>query len=395
MKQGTVLSEFDVYYNKLDANIRNIFSESTIFEETMFFIDKGETKRLLFFADSIVKVTSYDRKTVYEEGRDYVLREGKLHITEDSNIPCITSENYYNVKDSIVSVHRNGAHVPVYWGEDDMMTKWQIRVTYTHSDGFEGFTQPDNSAVYKEFIKKLIAGEDVTVIAYGDSITCGATSSWYCDYEPYIYTYSMQFTCALADLFGYRVKFIDASELHPQVKKPPCDYVSGDRGEITYINTSVGGWRSITGVENYDKHVSPFIEKYGCDLFICAFGMNDSSFTPETPAKNAKIMVDKTLCLAPKASIALISTMVPNPISVGWYATQPYQEPHLLDLAQRYREEGVPCAVSQMTSVSLAVLKYKEFVDYSGNNINHPNDFFIRIYANTLLQSVIGYENLK
>ncbi len=392
---ATKLFGFDAFYNKLDDNIKNIFTEPAVFEETMFFIDRGETKRLLFLADSILKVTSYDRKTVYEEGKDYSLSDGKLYITENSSIPCITSEKYYNVSDSIITIHHNGGQVPVYWGEDDKMTQWQVRVTYTHSDKFDGFLQPDNSAIYEKFIKKLVAGENVSVIAYGDSITCGATSSWYCGFEPHIYTYSMQFVCALADLFGYTVKFVDASHLHHQIKTPPCDYVSGNRGVITYVNTSVGGWRSITGVENYDKHIAPFIEKYGCDLFICAFGMNDSSFTPETPSENAKIMVDKTLGLAPEASIALISTMVPNPISVGWYANQQYQEPHLLALADQYRAQGVPCAVSQMTSVSLAVLKYKEFVDYSGNNINHPNDFFIRIYANTLLQSVIGYENLK
>ena len=66
-----------------------------------------------------------------------------------------------------------------------------------------------------------------------------------------------------------------------------------------------------------------------------------------------------------------------------------------MSLAEQYRENGVPCATVQMTSVSKAVLEHKEFVDYTGNNINHPNDFFIRIYANSLLQSVIGYDNLK
>ena len=66
----------------------------------------------------------------------------------------------------------------------------------------------------------------------------------------------------------------------------------------------------------------------------------------------------------------------------------------LLDLAAEYRAAGVDCAVSCMTSTSEAVLTRKDFHDYSGNNINHPNDFFARIYAQTLLQCVIGYENL-
>ena len=48
-----------------------------------------------------------------------------------------------------------------------------------------------------------------------------------------------------------------------------------------------------------------------------------------------------------------------------------------------------------MTAVSLDVLKHKEFKDYTGNNINHPNDFFSRVYAQVLLQALIGYENMN
>ncbi len=92
----------------------------------------------------------------------------------------------------------------------------------------------------------------------------------------------------------------------------------------------------------------------------------------------------------------LVSTMVPNPNAVnGWYGNQPLQEKKLQELAEEYRENGISCSVACMTSVSLDVLKYKDFHDYSGNNINHPNDFFARVYAQTLLQTVIGYENMK
>ena len=155
MANKTDIFGYKLNYDKLDINIKNIFTEPTVFEETVFFIDKGETKRLLFAADEIVSVTSYDRKTVYKAGDDYALIDGKLHITENSSIPCITSEKYYYVSDSIVAIHKDGTHVPVYWGEDSTMVQWQVKVTYKHSDAFCGFSQPDNSAVYERFIKKL------------------------------------------------------------------------------------------------------------------------------------------------------------------------------------------------------------------------------------------------
>jgi hypothetical protein len=48
-----------------------------------------------------------------------------------------------------------------------------------------------------------------------------------------------------------------------------------------------------------------------------------------------------------------------------------------------------------VTSVSKAILERKDFQDTTGNNINHPNDYFYRMYAQTLLQTLIGYENMN
>ena len=36
----------------------------------------------------------------------------------------------------------------------------------------------------------------------------------------------------------------------------------------------------------------------------------------------------------------------------------------------------------------------KRFRDYTGNNINHPNDFMSRLYAQVMVETVFGYENL-
>ena len=99
--------------------------------------------------------------------------------------------------------------------------------------------------------------------------------------------------------------------------------------------------------------------------------------------------------MSPDSSIVLLSTMVPNPDGVNWYGNQDKQEEQLKTLAEEYRGRGVACGVCCMTSTSLDVLKYKDFHDYSGNNINHPNDYFVRIYAQTLLQLVVGYENMS
>ena len=246
---------------------------------------------------------------------------------------------------------------------------------------------------YQNFVKKLQAGEDVTVFFYGDSITSGCSASWLFDYAPYQPSYPMLFVQALADLFDYTVHYVS---LDIAMRVPAEDYVAGTRGTITYVNTAVGGWTSADGVQNLENFVVNKVRTYGCDLLVLAYGMNDGYSAPTATKANIKAMADAVLGIKPEASLLLVSTMVPNPEATnGWYGNQPQQEQYLISLAKTYRNKGVACEVARMTAVSLDVLKHKEHKDYSGNNINHPNDFFNRVYAQTLLQALIGYENMN
>jgi lysophospholipase L1-like esterase len=275
------------------------------------------------------------------------------------------------------------------------MTDYQVNVTYTHENVWEGFVSESNVDVYAKFIQKLIDGEDVTLFFYGDSITHGASASFIDNYAPYQYSYSLLFTQALADLYGYTVKFVTTGMQGAPIL-PNADYVAGDRGTITYVNPSVGGWTSQNGKANIDTYVTPFVEKYGCDLFLIAYGMNDGVTAARTVARNMEAVFDAVLEKDPDCALMFVSTMVPNPNATnGWYGYQDKQEADLIKTAAKYVKNGTPCAVARVTSASLAVLEHKEFQDYSGNNINHPNDFFCRVYAQVILQTLIGYENMN
>ncbi len=380
----------NVSLSDLDSLMQPIFAGDTVKNETVMFIEKTDEKALLYPIDTVISVTSYDGKTVYEEGKDYTVKDGKLYLTEGTSIPVITAAKYYNVADAAVQLvtQYNGQNVNTYWGEGRLMTNWQVSVNYTYTAEWEGYEQACSLDVYQDFIRKLVAGEDVTIFFYGDSITHGSSSSWNAGYGTKQYPYSILFTEALADLFDYTVHYAEGYKL-------PKDYVAGDRGTITYVNTAVGGWQSTDGVTNLKTHVTDKIATYGCDLFVVAFGMNDG-FSPREGVQNNQTMIDGVLAVAPDTDVLIVSTMVPNPNATnGWYGNQPKQEKFLLNLAEEYREAGTSCAVACMTSVSLAVLEHKEFNDYTGNNINHPNDYCIRLYAQTLLQTVVGYENMN
>lgn len=392
-----VLSNLDVKAEDLNDMMQSIFKGNEVKNETLFFIDKGDEKQLLFPATEIISVTSYDGKTTYENGKDYVLVDGKVKVTENSSIPCITSNEYYKATaNDMLHVKVDGKNTSVYWGEGNTMTKWQVNVTYKHDAVWEGYEQKCNALTYENVLNKLIAGEDVTFIFYGDSITCGANSSWYVGVEPSQHSYSMLFTEAVADLFDYTVNYVDVSELHALIKKTPENYVAGTRGVINYINPSVGGWTSTDGKNNFANFVKPYIEEYGCDLFTVAFGMNDGGTAQNTFQNNIKEIIKNVTKLDKDASIVLMATMVPNPLATdGWYGNQKDQQATLDKLAKSLSSAGTHTAVAGMTKMSLSILEHKEFLDYTGNNINHPNDFFGRVYAQTLLQCFIGYENLK
>lgn len=383
--------------SELNPLMQPIFKGTTVKNETVMFLDKGDVKTLLYPIESVVSVTSYDGEVTYREGTDYIVVNGQLQVTANSSIPCITRAVYYNDTDSIIQTEYNGQNCPTHWGEGRTMTDWQVNVTYTHTDTWSGYTQSSRQSLYKPLIEKLLAGEDITIIFYGDSITYGSTSSYVTGYAPYQPSYAMLFTQALADLFEYKIRYVNtglATDTMGVSPVPAASYVGGTRGTITYINTAIGGWTSQDAINYKATFLEDQIRNYGCDLFVVALGMNDGAVDPSVTKNNVQTIVDSVYTLAPNAAVALTSTMVPNPDGIGWYGNQDQQEAQLKALATAYRRSGRICDISCMTSVSLAVLERKDFNDYSGNNINHPNDFFGRLYAQNLVQLILGYDNL-
>ena len=175
------------------------------------------------------------------------------------------------------------------------------------------------------------------------------------------------------------------------------DYIGGTRGTITYINTAVGGMNSNWGRINVQEYVIDYIEEYGCDLFICAFGMNDLDATASITRSNTKNIIDPVLAASPNTSVMLVSTMFYNNVAVDGERKDNLileQDVALKSLAEDYRNGGYECAVTSMSLVSQSVLEHKDFMDYTGNNVNHPNDYFCRVYAQTLFEALIGYDNL-
>ena len=377
-----------------DTPMESFTRGSLVHGETAAFICPDEEKSLMYRIAGALNVTSYDGSAVYEEGRDYTVRNGRLALTPGTRIPVMTPALYYSEGEQPLLLVRkpDGTESPCYFAESNAITGFQVRVTYTHTDMWEGFRQPCERGRFARFLRLLQEGRDATVLFYGDSITYGANASFLQRIPPYQPPYPMLFAEALARLSGHTLHFAPP-EAENAYAGPAPDFPTGERGTLTYVNTAVGGWSSETGVQRLDTHIAPQAGRVGCDLFVLAFGMNDGGREPEEIARNCETIVRRVRGLRPETETLLVSTMQPNPEAInGWNGSHPRQEAALLELAERLNADGAACAVACVNAASAAVLQKKRFLDYTGNNINHPNDFFSRVYAQTLLQTVIGYD---
>mgnify|MGYP000203112808 FL=1 len=75
--------------------------------------------------------------------------------------------------------------------------------------------------------------------------------------------------------------------------------------------------------------------------------------------------------------------MLPNPLVKMTSGNQAEFEAAMLKL----ESQGV--AVAPITTMFRYLMSRKEYADMTGNNVNHPNDFVARLYAQTLYATVV------
>lgn len=385
-------------YNMYDLQtyMEPIWKGRVVHNETVMFLGMDDKAPLLYEADEIVSVRSYDLKTEYKQGVDYDYIDGKLVLLEGTSIPHISKEEYYTNNPNCSMLITKGNAEPdatgsyTYWGEGDAMTKWQVAVTYKHSQSWGGYQPECFADRYQDLVQKLQNGEDVTFVFYGDSITYGANSSFVIGEEPFAPSWSQMFTQYVAKQYGYTVKYVTNQFTTAPVPKE--DSVYGTNGTITYYNPSVGGWTVENGRNYLDDYVNTFIDEQGCDLFVVAFGMNNGGLSAQRFCAHTEKLIDSVKEHAPEMDVVMVSTMVPNPEATnGWYGNQEFFEAEMLPLVDTLNENGTSCSVTCMTSMSKSILENKRFRDYTGNNINHSNDFCARIYAQVMMETVFGY----
>ena len=370
----------DDSYN-LKTYLYPLWEGTTVYNETLWFTVNNYAP-LLYEPDQVLSVRSYDLKTTYTEGVDYVVDGNSIVLLSGSSIPFMTESQYFPAQAPTPSIslpHDGGGYWYITEGNDISLR--QVVVTYTHK-GTRDWTMPRvETDKFPKTMQKLENGESIKIVFYGDSITVGANSSEFLGIAPH------------AESYANMVKsYIEAR--YPQA-------------DVQFANTAVGGtdsnWGNSepAGVSAIDQieadegdHFQLRVLDENPDLLFIAYGMNDQDYSPDARFKgNIASMIEKVREQNPDVEIMLVSGMIANPETAFYNKDYLAYQEALSELCEEC--ENVGLATTLNTVLSVYDLDEnggngKRFQDCTANNANHPNDFLMRVYAQTIVYSLFG-----
>lgn len=318
---------------------------------------------LLFYPLKILAVTSSDGKVVYKEGRDYLLRPGTrdLSLPAGSAIRARTmAELTPPLRSQPFGLLRRDGRGDILFGASHEYADMQTLVTYTFDRQHSFWNVPPPMFAERELpatIRTLRSGEPLKLVLFGDSISVGCNASKWADTAPFQPAYGELLANRLTRAYGSAVSFRNLSE---------------------------GGRSSAWGVE----HVAPVAAEKP-DLVILAWGMNDSTgekdtCPPDMFVANLEAQMAAVLKVQPKAEFILVASMLPNQ---EWWVAHPERVLAYRDAMRKLVRPGV--ALADVSAVWEAILTRKPHLDFTGNGVNHPNDFGHRLYADVLAALLI------
>ena len=333
------------------------------------------TFELMYEPDEIITVHDGTYSAQYLQGVDFTVEGNKLTLLKTGSIKWYAYD--------YIHPQTNPNNLGWYdyytrWAAGD--GKWELNfkglfgtdhlnVTYTHSDTWDYYIPESKSDLLPNTTDKLISGESMNVVFFGDSICGGAEASSYRDRYPYADSWTGQITTYLEEQYGASIN----------------EYI-----------VSVGGSTS----EDMVKEVYQVTSKRP-DLVFIEFGVNDgmnlSSSHPSVSGaksdyKNAiDDMIYEIKNAYPECEVVLVSPFYPNIYCHYMEYFEAYEEA-LFELQNDY--DGV--AVADLTALMRDLLQFKTYTCFNGDNQCHPNDFGMRLLAQTCLATIIpeelGYE---
>lgn len=337
-----------------------VWNTDTVFGESLTLVENSDgapEAPLLFEPLKIIRIDSATFSETYEEGKDWECKGNVIRMLPGSRMPFFRHDELF-MKEAIPDKTMRSEDGFIRYSEGDFFHSHQICVTYKcKKGGWTGAVPQYAGDVLKRTVKLLENGERLNMLAYGDSITWGANASRRIHAAPYREAYS--------ELF--------------------CEALSGHyKSGIHYTNTAIGGTDSAWAVKN----VNELVIDYNPDLVILAFGMNDIWTSADDFRENIRTIINKVREKKPETEFILVATSTPNPLAVDFCGNQWLFKAELDKLA----DETAGLAVADFTGMQQFLHSKKRFIDTTGNNINHPNDFLHRLWAQWLFDMLVKQE---
>lgn len=345
-------------YISLNKYMQPFWRADTIHDETVMMIkDKNLISgHLLFKAAKIIAVKAADLSIDFKEGNDWLYRNGELRLTVHSKIPFIKKEDLIFKSEKpnwSMTGKKKGTYV--LFNEGSYFSSMQIAVTYipVKRIKWSGLLPVYNDNLLPLSIKRLQNKQSVKIVFYGNSIETGANSSAFLNRPPFMPSWPELIVCKLREYYSAPVDF---------------------------SNQSVGGMLAQWGADKAAERVVP----QKPDLVIIGFGMNDGTFkvSPEKYKSNINSIIVTVREQYPSTEFILIAPMLANP-----HASQNGLQSLYKNELDKLTGNGI--AVADITSLHRYLLRKKSYQDMTGNNVNHPNDYLARWYAQLITALLI------
>lgn len=344
---------------------------------------------LMYAPERVVSVMDQQLKVTYEEGKDYTVDKAnkRLVIPAGSAIVPLYEKadegvnppegNYELVTappgglampDSVSKyVIWNNGGGPFVYTECSYFYGKYLSVTYAYdvSELPKSVFNRHDKTMLAGVRNKLKAGNDISMVVLGDSISAGSSSTSDLKVEPNTPSYSEQVKAELERVYGAKVDYTNVAKGGSM-----SDYPLGE------------GAAALAAA----KAAKP-------DLCIIAYGMNDLSGT--TPAKFQSNIEETMLAVKSESrdcNFILVNSFPCNDKFVGnVYETLGKYRAKLNELQEKYNDGSV--TVIDMLAPGEHFLTRKKFCEISSSNVNHPNDFMHRVYAMNIMTAICDYKN--